>query len=435
MNALRWRTIPSLLIGCSLFLAACGGGEIGRGGGDDDESPPPGDGAPAETVAFPEGEIAIEMWTKEGEPQLESVQALADRYTEVHQNVTFEVVNKDVELLREDMVNTALSPDAQPELLWTVLDHVGPFVEADVIQPLGDDAYDTSVLVESANRGELNGETWAAPISVGNQLMLYWNTDLIPEPPADTEALQTEAAELTTGGQFGFVFNTTESFWLVPWLYGFGGSVFEDDGVTPSLDTDAMRSALEYLYTLKYEGGVMPETVDYTIASDLFTTGDAAMIVNGDWELGNYAEQLGDKLQVGPLPEVAETGERPKPFVGGTFYMVPSAVEGDTLAVVRDFINFTLSTEQQILMVEELSRLPANAEAAQDPAVTEDPLLAGAQEAVEVGVPQPINVEMRCVFDAMNTGIREVLGAGNNDFAGITADMQEAAVNCIETGA
>jgi arabinogalactan oligomer/maltooligosaccharide transport system substrate-binding protein len=433
MTLTRATRLLPVAMAFSLVLASCGG-TIGESDEPESQAPETTGSAEPTEAAFPEGDIEIELWTKEGDPQIAFVQQLADDYHTLHANVTITVVNKDVELLREDMVNTALSPDAQPELLWTVLDHVGPFVEAGVIQPLGDDTYDTSVLVDSANRGELDGEFWAAPISVGNQLMLYWNKSLVDEPPATTDDLDTVAGEQTTGGKYGFVFNTTESFWLIPWLYGFGGSAFEDDGVTPSLDTPEMQAALEYLYNLKYGEGVMPETVDYPIASDLFTTGDAAMIVNGDWELGNYSGLLGDDLGVGPLPEVVDTGELPKPYVGGTFYMVPNSVEGDTLTVVEDFINYTLASDQQVAMVEALQRLPANADAAEDPVVTDDALLGGAQEAVAAGVPQPINVEMRCVFDAMNTGVRDVLGAGNNDFAAVTAAMQDAAVNGIEVG-
>ena len=426
----------SLFAILALVLAACSGGEIGASDEPAESEPETSEGAAPSEAAFPEGDITFELWTKEGDAQLGFVEQLAADYMALHDNVTIEVVNKDVELLREDMVNTALSPDAQPELLWTVLDHVGPFVEAGVIQPLGDGDYDTSVLVESANRGELEGETYAAPINTGNQLMLYWNKSLIgDEAPADTDALVEVATEQTTGGKYGFVFNTTESFWLIPWLYGFGGSAFEDDGVTPSLDTPEMQAALEFLHGLKYDSGVMPETVDYPIASDLFTTGDAAMIVNGDWELGNYAELLGDDLGVGPLPEITETGELPKPYTAGSFYMVPSSVEGDTLTVVHDFIDFTLAADQQRALVEELVRLPSNAEVLEDPAVTEDPLLAGSAEAVAAGVPQPINIEMRCVFDAMTAGVRDVLASGNSDFAAVSKSMQDAAVNCIETGA
>jgi arabinogalactan oligomer / maltooligosaccharide transport system substrate-binding protein len=178
---------------------------------------------------------------------------------------------------------------------------------------------------------------------------------------------------------------------------------------------------------------VMPAECAYDCASALFTDGAAAMIVNGDWELGNYADLLGDDLGVGPLPTVSETGEDPAPYTAGSFYMVPTATEGDALTVVLDFMAWSTNTENQVTMVEELRRLPANAEALADPIVTDDPLLAGASEAVLKGIPQPTNVEMRCVFDAMNTAIRDVLGAGNDDFAAVTAAMQDAADNCVAT--
>jgi len=184
---------------------------------------------------------------------------------------------------------------------------------------------------------------------------------------------------------------------------------------------------------LKVTEAVTPTECDYACASDNFTTGNAAMIINGDWELGNYSDLLGDDLGVAPIPAIAETGELPKPYVGGSFYMVPSGVEGDTLTVVLDFIDFTLAADQQRALVSELSRLPANGEVLADPSVTDDPLLQGAAEAVAAGVPQPINVEMRCNFDAMTAAVRDVLGNGNNDFDAVAQTMQEAAENCIAT--
>lgn len=436
MNRLLHRSLPIAMIG-SLVLAACSGG--GQIGGDEESEAPASQAAGSEAAApsaapFPEGDVAIELWTKEGDPQIEYVQSLADAYTEEHPNVTIEVVNKDVEVLREDLVNTALSPEAAPELVWTVADHVGPFTSAGVIQEL-DGQIDTSPYEEGAlSAVQVDGTTWGIPISNGNQLMLYYNKSLVgDEAPADTDEMIAVATENTGDGSYGLVFNETESFWLTPWLAGFGASVFAEDGVTPTLDTPEMQAALEFLYNLKYTEQVMPTEADYTIASDLFTSGSAAMIVNGDWELGNYGEQLGDDLGVAPLPTVSETGEDPAPYTAGSFYMVPSAVEGDALTVVLDFMAWSTSTENQVQMVEELRRLPANAEALADPIVTDDPLLAGASEAVQKGIPQPTNVEMRCVFDAMNTGVRDVLGAGNDDFAAVTAAMQEAADNCVAT--
>jgi arabinogalactan oligomer / maltooligosaccharide transport system substrate-binding protein len=430
MSRMMNRLVPILVAG-SLVLAACGGGEIGNG----DETQPPTDQSPDASpteAAFPEGDISIEFWTKEGAEQFAYVEALAEDYMAMHDNVSISVVNKDVETLREDLVNTALSPDAAPELVWTVADHVGPFTAADVIQPL-DGMVDTDLYDEVAlSAVEADGQLWGVPISNGNQLMLYYNKSIIgDEPPADTDEMIDLAVENTGGGSYGFVFNETESFWLVPWIGGFGGQVFAEDGVTPTLDTDAMRGALQFLYDLKYTHQVMPSECDYDCAKDLFLTGDAAMHVNGDWELGTFGDALGDDLGVAPLPDVSDTGDHPKPYTAGSFYMVPRAIEGDTLTVVLDFIEWSTNAENQVTMVEELRRLPANRDALEDSIVTDDPLLGGAAEAVQRGTPQPTNVEMRCVFDAMTPATRDVLGAGNSNIDQVVDTMQQSAENCI----
>ncbi|HLE59196.1 MAG TPA: extracellular solute-binding protein [Candidatus Limnocylindria bacterium] len=431
MTRIQSRFVP-VAAGLLIVLGACTAASPSA-------SPPASESeSVAPSVAtYPTGDIAIELWTKEGDPQIDFVQQLADDYNALHPNVTITVVNKGVETLREDLVNTALSPDAQPELVWTVADHVGPFTTAGVIQPLDAfvDAGSYDPVAYSATVAD--GQQWGVPISNGNQLMLYWNKSIIgDDPPADTDELISVAQANTdeAAGTYGFVFNETESFWLTPWIGGFGGKVFADDGVTPTLNTDAMKGALQFLYDLKWTDGLMPNPTDYTVASDLFTTGSAAMIVNGDWELGNYADKLGDDLGVGPLPLVVGH-EDPHPYTAGAFFMVPSGVEGDALIVVADFMKWATDTEQQLAMVDALRRLPANAAALADPIVTGDPLLAGAAAAVQKGTPQPTNVEMRCVFDNMNTAIRDVLGAGNSDIDTVVETMQTSTENCIATQA
>jgi maltose-binding protein MalE len=102
----------------------------------------------------------------------------------------------------------------------------------------------------------------------------------------------------------------------------------------------------------------------------------------------------------------------------------------DLKTVVSDFLTFATATEQQIGIVETLKRLPGNAEAIADPIVTNDPLLAGAAAAAQKGVPQPTNLEMRCVFDSMNAGVRDMF-TGNSDIAGIAETMQTSAETCI----
>ncbi len=152
----------------------------------------------------------------------------------------------DTELLRQDFQTAALA-GSPPDLLWTVNDHAGPFTTAELIVPV-DDLVDLGQYADGALAAvELNGQHWGVPISNGNHLMLYYNKDLVPTPPADTDDLLAMADDLKAQGVTPLVYNQTEPFWLVPWLGGFGGAVFAEDGVTPTLNTPEMVATLAWL--------------------------------------------------------------------------------------------------------------------------------------------------------------------------------------------
>jgi len=214
--------------------------------------------------------VALTLWTKEGEADggLQYVKALAEAFTKVHPNVTFEVVNKDVEALREDFQTASLA-GSPPDLLWTVSDHAGPFTTEDLIKPV-DGLFNLSQYVGSAlDAVKLNGKTWGVPISNGNQLMLLYNKSLIANPPKDTDELMKVGKELTHGDQYALVWNQTEPFWLVPWLGGFGGKVFASDGKTTTLNTAQMVATLKFLHDMKYKNKIIPAESDYNGADTL----------------------------------------------------------------------------------------------------------------------------------------------------------------------
>ncbi len=380
--------------------------------------------APAATPT-PEN-VKITLWTKEGEVDggLQYVQALTDAYTAAHPNVTFEVVNKDVETLREDFQTSSLAGSA-PDLLWTVSDHAGPFVVADLIQPV-DGLVDLTKYVESV---KMNDKTWAVPISSGNHLMLLYNKDIIANPPKDTDEL------FALAGTFGadvypLVFNQTEPFWLAPFLGGFGGQVFAADGVTPTLNTQAMIDTLQFMSDLKTKG-IIPAEGDYNTSDTLFKEGKAAMIINGDWSLGGYQEALGDKLGVAPIPMIKATGKYPAPMTSGVYFMVPKAVTGAKLEAIKDFMVFATNDANQLDMVDKLKRLPALKTALANEKITSDPILAASAQQMSYGTPMPTVVEMRCNWDSMKPELIAVLG-GTETPADAAAKMQTSAEACIK---
>jgi arabinogalactan oligomer/maltooligosaccharide transport system substrate-binding protein len=380
------------------------------------------------------GPVTVTMWTKEGEADnaLQWVNDLAAAFNKLDANMQVEVVKPgDVEALREDFQTASLA-GTPPDLLWTVNDHAGPFTAADLIQPV-DKLFNLSKYVDSAVAAvKLNGKTWGVPISNGNHLMLLYNKDLIKEAPKDTDELFSVGQKLVTGDRYALVWNQTEPFWLVPWLGGFGGKVFADDGVTPTLDTKAMVDTLQFLYDMKFKYKIIPRESDYNGADSLFKEGKAAMIINGDWALGAYKELFGDKLGVARIPKVSATGKWPAPYTSGVFFMVPSGVSGDKLTVVKAFVAFVTDKENQVEMVRKLNRLPALKAALDDPMVNSDPILKGSADQMVVGTPMPTVLEMRCNWDSMKPEMQAVLN-GSKTPADAAAAMQKAAENCVKT--
>ena len=317
-----------------------------------------------------------------------------------------------------------------PDLLWTVNDHAGPFTDAQLVMAT-DDLFDMTKYVASARAAvQLGEKTWGVPISNGNHLMLLYNKDLIEEAPADTDEMIEKGLELTTGDQYGLVYNQTEPFWLVPWLGGFQGAVFAPDGKTPTLDTQEMIDTLQFLYDIKYTTPIIPAESDYDGADTLFKEGKAAMIINGDWSLGGYKDLLGDKLGVARIPMVTATGEYPKPYTSGVYFMLPYTLEGAKLDAVKGFVDFVTSANNQALMVAKLNRLPALKAALEDPLITSDPILKGSADQMVVGTPMPTVSEMRCNWDAMKPEMQAVLADTKTPEAAAEA-MQAAAETCV----
>ena len=200
------------------------------------------------------------IWTQEGEADgaLQFVQALADEFGAAQTPaLKFVVENRDTEALREDFITASKAGNA-PDLLWTVNDHIGPFVAAEIIVPTDDipgidvNLFDDSALRAAKMKDSTGADrVWGVPVSNGNHLMLLYNKDKVANPPLDTDQLISIARQHTVGDEYGLVFDQKEPFWLVPWLGGFGGKVFADDGITPTLDTPAMVKTLQFLYDLK----------------------------------------------------------------------------------------------------------------------------------------------------------------------------------------
>ncbi len=377
-------------------------------------------------------QVELILWTTETDSALEHVRSLTEDYASLHPNVSFEVIDKDGEALHEDAL-AAEFDDAAPDLFWAVNDHTVSFVGSGMLMPI-DGLFELDRYLDSALEAvRVDAQTWGLPISSGGHLMLIYNKDLIEEPPETTDELIEIGQQLTSGDRYALVYDQTDPLWLVPWLSGFRGRVFAEDGTTPTLNTEEIVDTLQFLYDIRAETPIVPGESNYEGAHLLFDRGRAAMIINGDWSLEGYRARFGDRLGVARIPRVSATGEWPRPYISGTYLMFPIHLQEDQakLDAVTDFAQFVTNVENQALLVTELNRLPTLREALEAPPLASDPLLRGSAAQMVVGRPAPTVDEMRCNWEAMRREMQAVL-AGNKDPQQAAADMQRAADTCVE---
>lgn len=387
--------------------------------------------APAATKAPAANAINLTMWTKEGGNQLDTLKAFVSDFTAANPGITVDVANYDVEKLRENFQTSMLAGQG-PDLLWTVNDHAGPFTTADLIQPVDDLGFDlTQFLPGALEAVKLNGKTWGIPVSAGNHLMLLYNTAFIKEAPADTDAMIKAAKDFTKGDQYGLAWNQTEPFWLVPWLGGYGGTVFDETGTKPTLNTDAMAKAFQFEHDLKFVSKITPNECDYNCADGLFKSGKAAMIINGDWSLGDYTKVLSGTwgLGVAPLPKITGA-DWPKPFTSGIYFMFPKTLTGDKLEAAKKLVNYFLTDKVQLAWVASDKRLPSIAKLFNDPSITADPILKGSAEALSHGAGMPAQASMRCSWDALKPNLQAVM-SDQMSAKDAAAAAQTAADTCV----
>jgi arabinogalactan oligomer/maltooligosaccharide transport system substrate-binding protein len=263
--------------------------------------------------------------------------------------------------------------------------------------------------------------------------MLFYNKNLLSSAPLSTTEMISVAKNLTGGGQYGLVYNLNEPFWLIPWLTGFRGWVLDESGhpITPTLNTPAMVNTLQFVHDLRWVHGVVPSgTVDYNRADQLFWNGNAAMIVNGDWALGQYRAHFGANLGVARIPLVADTGQWPRPMTSGKYYMINSNSRGEALAASKLFLHYATSKQAQLLWPQNASVLPALLQAFNDPIVQMNPILQGSAAQASVGRLMPTVAEMRCVWEAMGTPIAAIMDDQITP-AEAAAAMQTDAAACV----
>jgi arabinogalactan oligomer / maltooligosaccharide transport system substrate-binding protein len=260
-------------------------------------------------------ETELTIWTEENSiAPLEAIVRVFEQDTGI--GVTIEVWSQvDITTWFVETDNPAAGPDIfwlSDDSIW-MLDHVLAPID------LGDRTYEFVPFATQAFTH--NGQLVGVPV-VLKTLMLYRNTDLVPDAPATWDELAAQAAAVRESGaaEHGFVVWNEGGYHVVQMMTAFGGYVFapRDDGTFDTHDIGLNHEESQEFFTtlqmITQQQGLDPD-LDWEAAHHSFETGAVAMIISGPWALARF-EESGVPFAVSPIPAGTQAA-RPYIHVSG----------------------------------------------------------------------------------------------------------------------
>ncbi len=298
-----------------------------------------------------------------------------------------------------------------PDLIFGPADNVGVFAHTAVIRPW-EEVLDADFLEAFTSEGlvQWNGSSWLVADQIGNQLMLVYDRQAVPQPPETLGDLVRLGQDLTrrTGSRterYALTWNYAEPYFFIPFLTGFGGWIMDDEG-HPTLDTPAVREALQFILDLRDRHGIIPRYEDYDTSNLMFLRRRAAMIINGPWSWAEYGVPERAMLALLPLNEA--TGLRCRPIIAAKGYSLNINTPPEKFDAVRRVLAYLTGEEIQINMASRLFTTPVLKSALVSPVILDNPVLQMALEQAEHAVAMPVDPRVRFIWDGIRGPYRRV---------------------------
>jgi raffinose/stachyose/melibiose transport system substrate-binding protein len=298
-----------------------------------------------------------------------AIEIEVDRFEQQHPKYTVEREAIPTESQR-DVIQTRLQSDEPPDVFGydTGPGFGGVLAEAGLVRSLekayqqnGWDIYDWA-----KQRVTYNGTLYGVPNEV-EEIIVYYNKDLVPEVPTTVDELRQIADELKGQGKIPLAFGDQEQ-WPAGHMFSIAASnILGREGLDNILygdgrwDTPEVVAAIDVMFRDFVESGYYPEGVNaltYDDTNALFYTGQAAMNPTGTWLVSAIDESVQD-FEVGffPFPSIDGSSISPPGGVGGGFFVAKNARDPEGAITWLDYM---LEDSTARLGIERLNAIPAH---------------------------------------------------------------------------
>ncbi|GGJ99245.1 sugar ABC transporter substrate-binding protein [Lentibacillus kapialis] len=264
--------------------------------------------------------------------------------------------------LTQQLLISGTSGDT-PDLIIGGINEIQFYAESGILENITDKVEESGLedrMYENiAGIHKLDGEFYGVPLHT-NAVGLFYNTDMVNEPPTTWDELKQKAADLTKDGQYGFAASAHNSqhgtaSWI-PFLWSTGSDVSD-------LQSPEAAKALE-LWKGMYDEGIMPQEVVNKKLEEVgadFYNGSIAMTIGGSWMIPTFNNEAPDlNWSVAQIPK----DQTHSSVIGGESIAIGS---GQAVEESWKFIAFMLEPDRQLEWLKATGNFPFGSEVASNP--------------------------------------------------------------------
>ena len=315
-------------------------------------------------------EVEIEYWQYFFDARVAAMEQLIESFEEANPGITVTMTHFPYADYRTK-VAAAIPAGEGPDVVQLFYGWLNDYIEADLIQPLPEDAFPAAEIDEAyfpmVGAMKRDGQYYALPTAV-RSLALFYNERLLEEagmePPTTLDEL-VEVAKATTERdgagnvtQVGITTGMTAQdhhWWREGLVRQFGGEPYDETGAV-AYDSEAGLKALQYYTDLEKTHGVTASSfMDEPQAA--FKAGRAAMHIDGSFRIGALEEVRGLQWGVTELPASAD-GVRSN-YASYWVNAITTKAEGERFDAAVKFMQHITSDEAMQLWLDVVGELPA----------------------------------------------------------------------------
>lgn len=308
------------------------------------------------------GVIDLSFWNGLTGPDRPAIEHLVAQFNSSHPAIHISMQIMPWDVLYQKLL-PAYGAKQGPDLVGMDSNQLPVYASKGVLQPL--DAFFTeggvqkSTLVAPAlAAGTYQGKVFGVPIE-STPVVLYYNKKMFKaagldpsKPPTTWDAWAADAKKLTTGSgpggkptQYGLAFGVHDTVEVMPILMWMAdGGILSEDGTQVLLNSAGSKLAVQKWAELITNDHISPPGLSGADADKLFSSGAAAMEVNGPWATTGY-KTAGIDYGLAPVP----AGPNRKSIsLGNTTSMAAGAnLSADQLKAAATFYSYLSQQDSQ----------------------------------------------------------------------------------------